>query len=42
LYRAQRVNLVPQANQQAIAEADGGAAVQIGGEAKHMISIRRV
>jgi hypothetical protein len=41
LYRAQRVNLVPQANQQALTEADRAAAVRIGGEAKHMLSIRR-
>lgn len=41
LYRAQQVNLVPQANQQALTEADRAAAVRIGEEAKHMISIRR-
>jgi hypothetical protein len=41
LYRTQQVNLVPQSNQQALTEADRGAALRIGGEAKHMISIRR-
>jgi hypothetical protein len=41
LYRAQQVNLVPQANQQALTEADRESAVRIGGEAKHMISIMR-
>lgn len=41
LYRAQQVNLVPQSNQQALTEADRAAVVRIGGEAKHMISIRR-
>ncbi len=37
----QRVNLVPQANQQALTEADRESAVRIGGEAKHLISITR-
>jgi hypothetical protein len=41
LYRAQQVNLVPQANQQALTGADRESALRIGGEAKHMISIRR-
>jgi hypothetical protein len=41
LYREQRVNLVPAANQQALTEADRAAALHIGGEAKHMISISR-
>jgi hypothetical protein len=41
LYRVQQVNLVPQANQQALTEADRESAVRIGGEAKHMISITR-
>jgi len=41
LYRAQQINLVAQANQQALTDADRGAAVRIAGDAKHMISIRR-
>lgn len=39
LYRDQQVNLVPQANQQALTAADRESALGIGGEAKHMISI---
>jgi hypothetical protein len=41
MYRAQQVNLVPQSNQQALTEADRESALRIGGEAKHMISIRQ-
>jgi hypothetical protein len=41
MYRAQQVNLVPQSNQQALMQADRESALRIGGEAKHMISIRR-
>jgi hypothetical protein len=41
LYRAQQINLVPQANQQGLTKADRESAVRIGGEAKHMISIVR-
>jgi hypothetical protein len=41
MYRTQQVNLVPQANQQALTEADRESAFRIGGEAKHMISIRQ-
>ncbi len=41
MYRAQQVNLVPQANQQALTQADRESALRIGGEAKHMISIRQ-
>lgn len=41
MYRAQQVNLVPQSNQQALTQADRESAVRIGGEAKHMISIRQ-
>lgn len=41
MYRARRVNLVPQSNQQALTHADRESALRIGGEAKHMISIRR-
>jgi hypothetical protein len=41
MYRAQQVNLVPQSNQQALTHADRESALRIGGEAKHMISIRQ-
>lgn len=41
MYRAQQVNLVPQSNQQALTQADRESALRIGGEAKHMISVRR-
>jgi hypothetical protein len=41
MYRAQQINLVPQSNQQALTQADRESALRIGGEAKHMISIRR-
>jgi hypothetical protein len=41
MYRAQQVNLVPQSNQQALTNADRDAALRIGGEAKHMISVSR-
>jgi hypothetical protein len=41
MYRAQQVNLVPQSNQQALTQADRESALRVGGEAKHMISIRR-
>jgi hypothetical protein len=41
MYRAQQVNLVPQSNQQALTQADRESALYIGGEAKHMISIRQ-
>ena len=41
MYRSQQVNLVPQSNQQALTQADRESALRIGGEAKHMISIRQ-
>lgn len=41
MYKAQRVNLVPQSNQRALTEADRDSAVRIGGEDKHLISIER-
>jgi hypothetical protein len=41
MYRAQQVNLVPQSNQQALTQADRESALHIGGESKHMISIRQ-
>jgi hypothetical protein len=39
LFAAQRVNLVPQSNQQALTAADRAAALRVGGEDKHLISI---
>ena len=40
LYKSQRVNLVPQANQQALTEADRQSALRVGGEFKHLLSVR--
>jgi hypothetical protein len=40
MYRAQRVNLVPQDNQQALTDADRQAALRVGGEFKHLLSVR--
>lgn len=39
MFTAQRVNLIPQANQQALTTADREAALRLGGEHKHLISI---
>lgn len=39
MFTAQRVNLVPQSNQQALTAADRRAALRVGGEHKHLISI---
>jgi hypothetical protein len=39
MYAGQRANLVPQSNQQALTAADREAAVRVGGEYKHLISI---
>lgn len=39
MFAAQRVNLVPQSNQQALTAADREAALRLGGEHKHLISI---
>jgi hypothetical protein len=39
LFTAQRINLIPQSNQRALADADRQAALRIGGEHKHLISI---
>ena len=39
LFTAQRVNLIPQSDQRALSDADRDAAVRIGGEHKHLISI---
>lgn len=42
LYRAQRINLVPESNQRALTVADRESAVRIGGEDKHLISIELI
>lgn len=42
MYAAQRVNLVPRSNQRALSDADREAAIRLGGEHKHMISIERL
>jgi len=39
MYRSQRINLIPQANQLILSEADHQAALRIGGEYKNLISI---
>jgi hypothetical protein len=39
LFTAQRINLIPQSNQRALSDADREAALRIGGERKHLISI---
>jgi hypothetical protein len=39
LFTAQRINLIPQSNQRALSDADREAALLIGGERKHLISI---
>ena len=39
MFIAQRINLVPQSNQQALTAADRAAALRLGGEQKHLISI---
>ena len=39
LFTAQRINLIPQSNQRALSDADRDAALRIGGEHKHLISI---
>ena len=41
MYRAQRVNLVPHANQQALTDADRQSALRVGGEYKHLLSVRQ-
>jgi hypothetical protein len=41
MYRAHRVNLVSQANQEALTDADRVAALEIGGSRKHRIAIER-
>ena len=39
MFTAQRINLIPQSHQQALSDADREAALRIGGEYKHLISI---
>jgi hypothetical protein len=39
MFTSQRINLVPQENQQALSAADRASALVIGGENKHLISI---
>lgn len=39
LYASQRINLIPQSNQQALTPEDLASAVRVGGEFKHLISI---
>ena len=39
LFTAQRINLIPQSDQRALSDADREAALRIGGEYKHLISI---
>jgi hypothetical protein len=39
MFTAQWINLIPQSNQQALSDADREAALRIGGEYKHLISI---
>jgi hypothetical protein len=41
LYRAQQINLVPQADRQALSDADRESSLRIGGEHKHLISIEQ-
>lgn len=39
MFTAQQINLIPQSNQRALSDADREAALPIGGEYKHLISI---
>jgi len=39
MFTTQRINLIPQENQQALSAADRESALRIGGEYKHLISI---
>lgn len=41
MFAAQRINLIPRSNQQALSAADREAALRVGGEYKHLISIER-
>ncbi|HUN30770.1 MAG TPA: hypothetical protein VMU95_02020 [Trebonia sp.] len=40
MYRARQVNLIPQENQQVLTDADRESALRVGGEFKHMLSVR--
>jgi len=40
MYRAQQVNLVPQENQQVLTDGDRESALRVGGEFKHLLSVR--
>ena len=40
MYRTRQVNLVPQENQQVLTDADRESALRVGGEFKHMLSVR--
>jgi hypothetical protein len=40
MYRSQQVNLVPQENQQVLTDADRESALRVGGEFKHLLSVR--
>ncbi|HEY2241791.1 MAG TPA: hypothetical protein VGI21_23505 [Streptosporangiaceae bacterium] len=40
LYRDQRINLIPQSNQRALTANDRASALRLGGEEKHMLSVR--
>lgn len=42
MFTGQRINLIPQSNQQALSAADRESALRIGGEYKHLISIEAV
>jgi hypothetical protein len=39
MFTAHRINLIPQSNQRALSDADRAAALRVGGEYKHLISI---
>jgi hypothetical protein len=39
MFSAQRVNLAPQDNQQALTAADRASALRLGGEYKHLMSV---
>lgn len=39
MFAARRINLIPQSNQQALSAPDREAALRLGGESKHLISI---
>ena len=41
MYQEQRINLIPQSNQQTLTDADRESALWVGGEYKHLISVRQ-